>query len=155
MDKKSKIYTKEAKTGPHAADFIPQHGLGFSRFGTTARTAAGANFNADILKMADRIILSSYAPAAVVIDHNFQVQQFRGRTDLFLEHTPGPATLNLIQLARPNLVPDLRTTIRRASKTDKPARTDRAKVTLRSKNYEINIQVVPFKVPGADKSCSW
>ena len=66
--------------------------------------------------MADRIILSSYAPAAVVIDHNFQVQQFRGRTDLFLEHTPGPATLNLIQLARPNLVPDLRTTIRRASK---------------------------------------
>ena len=27
-----------------------------------------------------------------------------------------------------------------------------AKVTLRSKNYEINIQVLPFKVPGADKS---
>ncbi len=102
--------------------------------------------------MADRIILSTYAPAAVVIDHNFQVQQFRGRTDLFLEHTPGPATLNLIQLARPNLVPDLRATIRRAIKTDKPARTERAKVTLRGKNYEINIQVVPFKSPGADKS---
>src|SRR5207302_8035779 len=80
------------------------------------------------------------------------VQQFRGRTDLFLEHTPGPATLNLIQLARPNLVPDLRTTIRRAIKTDKPARAERAKVTLRRKTYEINIQVVPFKVPGADKS---
>jgi two-component system CheB/CheR fusion protein len=102
--------------------------------------------------MADRIILSTYAPAAVVIDHNFLVQQFRGRTDLFLEHTPGPATLNLIQLARPNLVPDLRTTIRRAIKTDKPVRAERVKVTLRGKNYDINIQVVPFKVPGADKS---
>ena len=102
--------------------------------------------------MADRIILSTYAPAAVVIDHNFLVQQFRGRTDLFLEHTPGPATLNLIQLARPNLVPDLRATIRRAIKTDKPARAERTKITLRGKNYEINIQVVPFKAPGADKS---
>ena len=150
-DKKNKIYTKEAKTGPRAADLIPPRGLELSRFGTTARSGNGVNFNADILKMADRIILSTYAPAAVVIDHNFLVQQFRGRTDLFLEHTPGPATLNLIQLARPNLVPDLRTTIRRAIKTDKPARAERAKVTLRGKSYEINIQVVPFKVPGADK----
>ena len=152
VDKKNKIYTKEAKTGPPAAKFIPQPGLGFSRFGTTARAGTGANFDSDILKMADRIILSTYAPAAVVIDHNFQVQQFRGRTDLFLEHTPGPATLNLIQLARPNLVPDLRATIRRAIKTDKPARAERTKITLRGKNYEINIQVVPFKAPGADKS---
>src|SRR5438132_2048475 len=150
-DKKNKIYTKEAKTGPRAADLIPPRGLELSRFATTARSGNGVNFNADILKMADRIILSTYAPAAVVIDHNFLVQQFRGRTDLFLEHTPGPATLNLIQLARPNLVPDLRTTIRRAIKTDKPARAERAKVTLRGKSYEINIQVVPFKVPGADK----
>src|SRR5882724_1220688 len=152
VDKKAKIYTKEAKLGPRAADFIPQSDLEFSRFGTTARAGTGVNFNADILKMADRIMLSTYAPAAVVVDHNFLVQQFRGRTDLFLEHTPGPATLNLIQLARPNLVPDLRATIRRAIKTDKPARAERAKVTLRGKNYEINIQVVPFKSPGADKS---
>src|SRR5437870_8751693 len=125
VDKKNKIYTKKARTGVHPADFIPQRGLELTRFGTTARTATSANFSSEILKMADRIILSTYAPAAVVIDHNFLVQQFRGRTDLFLEHTPGPATLNLIQLARPNLVPDLRTTIRRAIKTDKPARAER------------------------------
>ena len=75
-----------------------------------------------------------------------------GRTDLFLENTPGPATFNLIQLARANLLPDLRTTIRRAVKTDKPVRTERAKVTLQGKDYEINIQVVPFKIPGTDKS---
>ena len=152
VDKKNKIYIKEAKTSPHAANFIPQRALELTRFGTTTRAGAGVSFGSDILKMADRIILSTYAPAAVVIDNNFQVQQFRGRTELFLEHTPGPATLNLIQLARPNLVADLRATIRRAIKTDKPARAERAKVTLRGKNYEINIQVIPFKVPGGDKS---
>ena len=106
-------------------------------------------------ELADRIILSTYAPAAVVVDGKMQVHQFRGRTDLFLEHMPGPATFNLIQLARTNLVPDLRATIRRSIKTGKPARTERAKVTLRGKNYEINIQVVPFKIPAADKSWFW
>src|SRR5205809_1401710 len=152
VDKKSKIYTKEAATTPRAADFIPQRGLELAHFGARSTAAAGANFGGDILKVADRIMLSTYAPAAVVIDQDMQVQQFRGRTELFLEHAPGPATFNLLQLARPTLVPDLRATIRRAIKTDKPARTERAKVKLRGKSYEINIQVVPFKVPGADKS---
>ena len=106
--------------------FIPQRGLELSRFGTTTRAGTLANFNGDILKMADRIILITYAPAAVVIDHNFQVQQFRGRTDLFLEHTPGPATLNLIQLARPNLVPDLRPRfVARSKRANLPAKSGR------------------------------
>jgi two-component system, chemotaxis family, CheB/CheR fusion protein len=80
------------------------------------------------------------------------VQQFRGRTELFLEHAPGPATFNLLQLARPTLVPDLRATIRRAIKTDRAARTERAKVKLRGRSCEINIQVMPFKIAGSTKS---
>jgi two-component system, chemotaxis family, CheB/CheR fusion protein len=152
VDKKNKIYMKEAATAARPADLLPQSGRDFSQFGTRPTAAMGVNLGADLLKTADRIILSTYAPAAVVIDQNMQVQQFRGRTDLFLENAPGPATFNLIQLARPNLVPDLRSTIRRAIKTDKPARTDRAKVTLQGKAYELNIQVVPFRIPGTDKS---
>ena len=152
VDKKNKIYTKEVATTPRPLEFIPQRGLELAQFGARPAAGIGVNFDADLLKMADRIILSTYAPAAVVVDDKMQVHQFRGRTDLFLEHMPGPATFNLIQLARTNLVPDLRATIRRSIKTGKPTRTERAKVTLRGKNYEINIQVVPFKIPGADKS---
>ncbi len=152
VDKKNKIYTKEASTAPRPVEFIPQRGLELSRFGARPAAGAGVNFDADLLRIADRIILSTYAPAAVVVDQNLQVLQFRGRTELFLEHAPGPATFNLIQLARQNLVPDLRATIRRSIKTDKPARTEGAKVALRGKNYEINIQVVPFKTAGSDKS---
>jgi two-component system CheB/CheR fusion protein len=150
VDRRNKIYVKLAGATPRTADLIPQRGLELAHLAGKS-TTAGANFGSELLKMADRIMLSAYAPAAVVIDQNMQVQQFRGQSDLFLEHTPGPATFNLLQLARPALVPDLRATIRRAIKTDKPARKERAKVKLRGKNYEINIQVVPFKVPGSDK----
>src|SRR5438067_3972823 len=151
VDKKNKIYTKEATTAPRPVELIPQRGLQLAQFGTRPAAGIGAHSDADLLKMADRIMLSTYAPAAVVIDQNMQVQQFRGRTDLFLEHAPGPATFNLVQLARPSLIPDLRATIRRSIKTNKAARTERAKVTLQGKNYEINIQVVPFKIPLSDK----
>ena len=152
VDKRNKIYTKEAATAPRRIEFIPQRGPDLAQFGGRPIAGIGLNFDADLLKVADRIILSTYAPAAVVIDDKMQVHQFRGRTDLFLEHAPGPATFNLIQLARTNLVPDLRATIRRSIKTGKPARAERAKVTLRGKNYEISIQAVPFKTPGSDKS---
>ena len=150
VDKKNKIYVKKAATAPRPVEFIPRHGLELWRAGPRSRAATRANFDAELLKTADRLVLDKYAPAAVVIDEKLQVQQFRGRTELFLEHPPGPATFNLIQLARPSLVPDLRATIRRAIKTDKPARTERAKVTLQSREYEINIQVVPFKSPGTE-----
>src|SRR5438046_3414547 len=136
VDKKNKIYVKGA-TAPRPAHLLPQRGLELPQFGARATPATGVNFGADLLKIADRIILSAYAPAAVVIDENMQVQQFRGRTDLFLEHAPGPASFNLVQLARASLVPDLRATIRRSIKTNKSARTERAKVTLQGRNYEI------------------
>jgi len=152
VDKKNKIYAKTAVTTPHTANLIPHRGLELAHFGARSTAAAGANFGGDLLKVADRIMLSTYAPAAVVIDQDMQVQQFRGRTELFLEHAPGPATFNLLQLARPTLVPDLRATIRRAIKTDKATRTERAKVKLRGRSCEINIQVMPFKVPGSTKS---
>jgi two-component system, chemotaxis family, CheB/CheR fusion protein len=150
VDKKNKIFAKLAAATPRTADFIPQRGLELAHLSGRSATA-GANFGSELLKMADRIMLSAYAPAAVVIDQEMQVQQFRGRTDSFLEHTPGPATFNLLQLARPALVPDLRSTINRAIKTDKAARKERSKVKLGGKNYEINIQVVPFKVPHSEK----
>src|SRR5205085_52452 len=149
-DKKNKIYEKVATTTPHKFDIIPQ-GYGVSQLRRNSTVGTGANLGGDLLKVTDRIMLSAYAPAAVVLDQDMQVQQFRGRTDLFLEHAPGPATFSLLQLARPSLVPDLRTTIRRAIKTNKPARKERAKVKLGGRHYEINIQAVPFRIPGSDK----
>ncbi|PYK03316.1 MAG: chemotaxis protein CheR [Verrucomicrobia bacterium] len=151
-DKKNKIYAKTVVTTPRMTDLIPQRGLGLSHLGERSTAGAGADFGGDLLKVADRIMLGAYAPAAVVIDQDMHVQQFRGRTELFLEHPPGPATFNLLRLARPTLVPDLRATIHRAIKTNKPARKERAKVKLSGRTYEINIQAVPFKIPGTDKS---
>src|SRR5437763_7143574 len=103
VDKKNKIYAKKKVPTPHDANLAPFQGFEFVRAKARSTSPGEAAFNAQLLQMADRITLGVYAPAAVVIDRELHVQQFRGRTELFLEHMPGPATLNLLQLVRPNL----------------------------------------------------
>jgi two-component system CheB/CheR fusion protein len=50
------------------------------------------------------------------------------------------------------MVADLRAAIDRAIKTGKPARRERAVVKFDGKTREVNIEVVPFKLPASDKS---
>jgi two-component system CheB/CheR fusion protein len=151
VDKRNKIYAKKNVATPHHVDLVSYRG--FERRHPDAKGLASDDMTtAQLQQIADRIMLSAYAPAAVVIDREIRVQQFRGRTDLFLEHAPGPATLNLLQLVRPTMVADLRSTIHRALKTERPARKERTFVKYDGKMREVNIEVVPFKVPASDKS---
>ena len=151
VDKRNKIYAKKNVATPHHVDLVSYRGFE-RRHPDTRGLASDGTTTAQLQQIADRIVLSAYAPAAVVIDREIRVQQFRGRTDLFLEHTPGPATLNLLQLVRPTMVADLRSTIHRALKTERPARKERTLVKYDGKIREVNIEVVPFKVPASDKS---
>jgi two-component system CheB/CheR fusion protein len=50
------------------------------------------------------------------------------------------------------MVADLRAIIDRAIETEKPARKERALVKFDGKTREVNIEVVPFKLPISDKS---
>ena len=152
VDKKNKIYVKKDVTTPRYVDLVFQQGFEPPQAGARSASPDGAALSTQLLQMADRIMLSAYAPAAVVIDREMHVRQFRGRADDYLEHMPGPATLNLLQLVRSSMVADLRTTIHRAWKTAKPARKERAVIKFDGKPREVNIEVVPFNVTASDKS---
>jgi two-component system CheB/CheR fusion protein len=145
VDRKEKIYVKKPVPTPAMTDVTGYQGPLLTQI-TRQTLREPIPSSSELLQMADRIILGAYAPAAVVIDQNMQVHQFRGRTDIYLAHTPGPASLNLLQLVRPTLVADLRSAIRGAIKTKRPVRKDRAVVKISGKTHEINIQVVPFKI---------
>ncbi len=152
VDKKNKIYAKKDGTLPRQLDVRIPFALDFLKSAMQLMPAKGVNFSGQLLQMADRIMLSAYAPAGVVINREMHVQQFRGRTEAYLEHTPGPASLNLLQLVRPSLVADLRTLIHRTLKTDKPMRKERALVKFEGKTREVNLEVVPFKAAPSEKS---
>jgi two-component system, chemotaxis family, CheB/CheR fusion protein len=153
VEKRAKIYAKKIVPGRPEIELRPY--TGFAEIKTLepvrlAPSSDGRDFNAQVQHVADRIMLGTYAPSAVVIDENMVVRHFRGRTAPYLEHTAGPATLNLLHMARPSLVPDIRATVHRAIRTGRPARKERAFLKHDAQVIEINIEVVPFKVPNSD-----
>src|SRR4029450_12252386 len=152
MDRKNKIYAKKDVPTPRTVDLVSYRGYEFPETGGKPTSTGRTDFNAQLLEIADRIMLSAYAPAAVVIDHALHIEQFRGRTDEYLEDVPGPATRNLLQLVRPSMVADLRGVIDRAIKSGKPARKERALAKFNDKTRQVNIEVVPFTLAASGKS---
>src|SRR5262245_7855902 len=118
VDRGAKIYAKKVLPGRPDIDLhMPERTFRDVKTLEPVRLAPapdGRDFNSQVQHVADRIMLGTYAPAGVVIDDNMMVRHFRGKTSPFLEHSPGPANLNLLHMAKPGLVPDLRATIHRA-----------------------------------------
>src|SRR5262249_22225325 len=141
VDKRAKIYAKKVLTGRRDVDFRPYAGSAEIKLLAPPRLSPapeGRDFNAQVQQITDRIMLGTYAPAGVVIDDNMQVRQFRGQTSPYLEHASGPATLNLLHMARPSLVPDLRATLHRALKSQQPARKERAVIKRDGRIRQVN-----------------
>src|SRR5262245_29198039 len=151
VDKKNKIYAKKMVATMTPAEVPNYPGARFAPASVRPVSAETATFGDQLLRAADHMMLNAYALAAGVIDHELRVHQFRGRTDFYLQHHPGPATFNLLQIVRPSLAADLRNIIRRCIKTNKPSRIERSLIKHDGRSREINIQVVPFKIAATDK----
>jgi len=101
----------------------------------------------DIQRQAERILLTHYNPAGVIINDQMDVLQFRGRTGLYFEHAHGEASLNLLKMAREGLLIDLRACVSKAMKQNARVRVGGARVKHNGGFTEVAIEVVPFQVP--------
>ena len=66
--------------------------------------------------------LGRYAPPSVLVNHDFEVQQFRGRTSPFLETPSGQPTTNILRMAKEGLFMELRSALTEAKATNGPGR---------------------------------
>ena len=148
VDRKHKLYAKKS------AIVSPDFG-----FASPDRELAGrsnsqggegvAQFKVE--KEADRIILGQYAPAGVVVKSNLEVLQFRGHTGFYLEPAPGAASFDLLKMARPGLLPELRTAIHEAQRRKLPVRKEGLRVKDNGHFREINLQVIPIQNPMSEE----
>ncbi|HLL42371.1 MAG TPA: CheR family methyltransferase [Segetibacter sp.] len=68
-------------------------------------------------KVVDNIFLTKYTLPGVVINNNMEILQFRGSTALFLEHSHGTASLNLLKMSRPGLSFELKSAVLKVIQT--------------------------------------
>ncbi|QMW06797.1 CheR family methyltransferase [Spirosoma foliorum] len=105
----------------------------------------------DLDKVVDNLLLSQYVPASVVVNQDLEILQFRGSTGLFLEPAPGKASLNLIKMARPSLVFELRNVVHKAQKSGEPARKTGLEIRIKTKIHYVAIEAVPLDTASEER----
>lgn len=84
----------------------------------------------DWSKEADDIIAARYLPAAVIVNQRLDILQFRGSTGKFLEHLPGKASLNLVNMASPQLVMTIKNALQKVMATNQPVTGVQQRITI-------------------------
>ena len=81
------------------------------------RPPSEARPSQSLQQIADRKLLERFGPPAVVINQNMDVLQFRGQTAPYIEHPPGPVSLNLLKLVKVDLHANLRSALQQGARS--------------------------------------
>src|SRR5436309_18239 len=145
MDRKHKIYVKEARAP------------GAPRFGVAAGKLTAQRCRSDVTgeppreistfdpqKEADRILLSKYAPASVLVDGRMEILHVRGSTRAYLETPMGKVTHNVLKMARLDLMLPLRGALQQRKTKDRGAQTPAGGFRVNGKPGRAGRGGVPF-----------
>lgn len=146
VDKKFKLYVKKSNSRRAALDV----GHGDSRAVRTERAKPYVEPGAsgwDPVKESDRLVLSKYGPAGVVVNADLDIVQYRGHTAAFLEPATGAPSLNVLKMVRGGLFVALRAALQKAKKTKRPVRQTDVPVSFDKAERQITLQVIPLQPP--------
>lgn len=150
-DKKQKIYRKKLVATPVTMGFVvgtTDHSAGpVDGAATAPQMAEPVRAPVELQREADRLLLSRYAPPAVVVNEAMEILQSRGRTGAFLELAPGKASLNLLKMARPGLLFELQAAVDEAKRTGLEAERHNVHVQGNGSSHDTHLRVVPFRSP--------
>ena len=154
VDKKQRVYAKKptSRRFDLSSTSLEQR-LEKTGLGRTARSTGGAGGGpSDLLQEVDRILLSKYAPAGVLVNEATEILQFRGHTSPYLEPAPGQASLNLLKMAREGLLMELRVAIDKARKQNAPVRRERLSIKQDGGLAQVTLEVIPVSGPARERN---
>ncbi len=144
-----KIYGKRSVNTPQL-NFIARTSANYHT-PDLGRTTTGTGIKIpDLEKETDKLLLTRYVPASVLINKDLEILRFRGSTSRFLEPAAGKASLHLLKMIKEDLSFDLRTAIHKAKKENVTVKRDRIVFGTSAAMQEISIEVVPLKSAGKE-----
>jgi two-component system, chemotaxis family, CheB/CheR fusion protein len=154
--KKWKIYRKKAVPTPVVFGIQPEHfdgRLGSPELESPAAKPEPVRTPTDMQREADRLLLSRYVPAAVLIGSDLEVLQTRGHASRYLELPAGKVSLSLLKMIKPGLLFDVQNAISEARSSGAPVRRDNLQVESNSGFTNISIEVIPIHAPSQSTEC--
>ncbi|MGV3557822.1 PAS domain S-box protein [Larkinella arboricola] len=105
----------------------------------------------DLEQRIDALLLNQYVPASVVVNQDLDILSFRGSTALYLEHTQGRASLNLLKMARPSLSFELRNAVHKVLKSGQPVRKNGLEMKAGGTTHYVAIEAAPLESDSEDR----
>lgn len=142
MDRKNKIYIRKSTQGRSGADFdIASRAVPFLMEPPNLKSLSPL---IKIQHEAENLILEKYGPPGVIINQDMEILHFRGQTGIYINPSAGSASLNLLKMARQDLVLELRTVVQQAIKERGMVRKEKIRILEGSSYRNINLQVIPL-----------
>ncbi len=105
----------------------------------------------DIEQRIDALLLNQYVPASVVVNQDLDILSFRGSTALYLEHSQGRASLNLLKMARPSLSFELRNAVHKVLKSGQSVRKSGLEMKVGGSTHYVAIEAAPLESDGDER----
>ncbi len=142
-----RIYSKRQVTKKPYASFARKRGGHRGAQGDSDGTAPPPSGRTiDWSSEMDRILLSRYSPAGVLIDQGLEVLEIRGRAAPFLALSSGKASLHLMKLLPDaGLFLEVEKLTQKARQTDTSQRRERIPYTAEGHSGELNVEVIPLR----------
>ncbi|MBL7858832.1 MAG: PAS domain-containing protein [Cyclobacteriaceae bacterium] len=155
-NKKFKVFSRKINSGsqqlPVLSPRLVQHAVSGKHTTAAKRNknqtpmVIGAAHQSGLDHAIDAVLVSEFMPASVVINHQMEIVQFRGTTDLFLTHPKGKATFNILKMARPEMAFELRNAISKVIKTKHRIRKTGIELKLNGVAKHIGLEIVPLSI---------
>ncbi|HMG69081.1 MAG TPA: CheR family methyltransferase [Chitinophagaceae bacterium] len=150
VNKEQKIYAKKYSDLNSSFDFSLRSHFPINNAGENKKKALQESTVVNIDKEAERLLLSRYIPASVIVDKDLHILRFLGIASHYLQPVSGKASLHLLKMVRDDLVFDLRALLHRAKKENKPVKKEGITLSENGPAKELNLEVVPIKSTSRD-----
>ncbi|HJX29608.1 MAG TPA: chemotaxis protein CheB [Thermoanaerobaculia bacterium] len=155
VQREHRIYEPQATVaqavhGPGAGTTYPGGAVFGARPGIGSRETGGRG---EAQREADRILLSRYSPAGVLVDEHLEILQFRGDTHPYVQHASGSASLSLHRLVQKGLLAGVREMIQEVRAARTPVRRQNLTFRHQARFHSVDVEVIPIQRRSSVQIC--
>jgi two-component system CheB/CheR fusion protein len=149
VSKAARIYRHIGRSRPGEFGFLLGNGDAARGRASAAQGRIPAT-QTDLEALGRRLLLDSYAPAAILINQRHECLFLFGPTDRYLRIAPGPPTHDLLAMARPEMRTKLRAAIQRARQEKARVTVPGGRVMRDGQSLAFSLEVQPVTGAGDD-----
>jgi len=156
LDREHRIYRRKLAI-PQPAFDLPSRLASFPPFSAAPdaaeveqRKVAELPAITTVRRYADRMLLSQYAPAGLLVDKEYKIVEFRGEVGPYLGPAAGEADLDLLRMIREDLALHVRAALAEAQKKSAGIRVEDIQVRDIGQLRRMTIAAIPLLIPTID-----